>query len=73
MRSPSRHRPGKLREQMCGVAPLIACVAWRTAAMKTIDGNIGAFLPSASRKNYQSIFSSKATALPHLYRKAIEN
>jgi hypothetical protein len=70
MGSPSRHRPGKLREQMCGVAPLIACAAHSRDDKKS-TAIIGAFLLIPSRKNYQSLFSSKATACLNWY--PIEN
>jgi hypothetical protein len=72
MRAPARPRRGELREQMCGVASVIACLAydpmienWRRYRRR--------FLAHRTRENNGITSSSKAHACPNLYPKAIEN
>jgi hypothetical protein len=72
MRSPSRRRPGKLREQICGVAPFIACVAHSRNDKKLAAISARSCL-SHPEKITRAHFSSKATACLNWYPKAIEN
>jgi hypothetical protein len=71
MRAPARPRRGELREQMCGVASVIACLAdpmienWRRYRRR--------FLTYRTPENNGITSSSKAHACPNLYPKAIEN
>jgi hypothetical protein len=72
MRAPARPRRGELREQMGGVASVIACLVYGSNDRK-LAAISAALSYYRTPENNGITSSSKAHACPNLYPKAIEN